>query len=327
MTVSRVLRNESNVSPATEEKIRTIADRLGYKANRLVRGIQSGRSGIIGIVVPTRNSFVHPIVEGAYDFFHQKDMMMSLDLVKSNIGEQAFMEQAKLINRLLESRVDGVLLLPVNEDASPLYFKEIIDRQIPLVLLDREINRLNADFVGTDDYAGGYEAAKVLSDNGCQSVVLISPGGFVSTSRNRVKGFLAGVNEYNLKLVKSIQTPDFLYNNELIDRELGSCAGEFDGIFGIADRLATSAWHTCKRLNLSIPDDVKIIGFGALNLRDPRVAISTFDQDPYTIGQNAAELLWQRIEGKASNSQPIEPRSILNKPRFIEGKSCPLATV
>ncbi|MDP4644078.1 MAG: LacI family transcriptional regulator [Opitutales bacterium] len=324
MTVSRVLRNQANVSAKTQQRIQDIAERLGYKPNRLVRGMQSGRSGIVSLVVPAKNHFVHGILEGAYEFFSEKDIMMSLDFVSGNMGEKAFDEQSKLINRLLESRVDGILLVPVNEEASPLYFKEIIDRKIPLVLVDRDVRRLEADFVGTDDVAGGREAAQVLAKNGCKRVVLISPGDFVSTSRKRIEGFKGGLAEFGMELVTEVVTNDFLYNGELIDAELRKYAGQFDGVFAVADRLGISAWHSCKALNLSIPDDVKIIGFGALNLRDPRVALSSFDQNPAEIGRNAAKLLFERIENGGSG-QAFSPKVILNKPRFIAGTSCPSA--
>ncbi|MDQ8206731.1 LacI family DNA-binding transcriptional regulator [Coraliomargarita sp. SDUM461003] len=322
MTVSRVLRNEGNVAPTTEASIRAIADRLGYKPNRLVRGMQSGRSGIVSVVVPSGHAVAPQILEGAYDFLHDKDMIMALDIVHGNVGDRAFAEQSKVINRLLESRVDGVILLPVNEEASPMFFQEMIDRKIPIVLVDRNTTHFVADFVGTDDYAGGYEAARILADNGCKQAVLISTGGFVSTSRLRSKGFREGLEAFNVNLVEEIIAPNFTHNAEFIDRELSKINGQFDAVFGIADRLAISAWHSCQQLNLKIPQQVKVIGFGALNLRDPRVALSSFDQEPYKVGQNAAQLLVDRIEKGPWKRRP-KPKTILLKPKFVEGTSCP----
>ena len=77
-------------------------------------------------------------------------------------------------------------------------------------------------------------------------------------------------------------------------------------------------------MKLKIPQQVKVIGFGALNLRDPCVAISSFDQDPYQIGQNAAKLLVERIE-KGSWRRKPKPTQILSTPTFVEGTSCPTA--
>ena len=321
MTVSRVLRNESNVAPATEKQIRTIADKLGYKPNRLVRGMQSGRSGIVSVVMPAGHAVAPEILSGAYDFFNEKDMIMALDLVSGSVGDQAIAEQSKVINRLLESRVDGFILLPVNEDASPLYFKEVIDRKIPLVFVDRNTMHFEADFVGTDDYAGGYEAARVLAKNGCQRAVLISAGDFVSTSRLRSEGFKAGLKEFKVKLAADVIAPNFTYNTDLIDRELAKYKGQFDAVFGVGDRLAISAWHSCLRLDLEIPQQVKVVGFGALNLRDPRVALSSFDQEPYQIGRNAAKLLVERINQGPWERRP-KTKSILSLPQFVEGTSC-----
>lgn len=322
MTVSRVLRNESNVAPATETLIRSIAERLGYKPNRLVRGMQSGRSGIVSVVIPVGHAIAPVILEGAYDYLHEKDIIMALDLVHGNIGERACVQQGKVINRLLESRVDGFILLPVNEEASPLYFKEVVDRKIPLVLVDRNTTHFEADFVGTDDFAGGYEAARVLAGNGCKQAILISTGSFVSTSRLRSEGFKAGLKAFGVTLTSEVVAPNFMHNTELIDHELSKYCGQFDAVFGIADRLAISAWHSCERLRLNIPQQVKVLGFGALNLRDPRVAISSFDQEPYQIGQNAAKLLVERIE---QGPWKRKPKQILSSPSFVEGTSCPSA--
>lgn len=241
MTVSRVLRDQGNVAPATEANIREIANRLGYRPNRLVRGMQSGRSGIVSFVVPSGHAIAPEILEGAYDFLHDKDMIMALDIVHGNMGDRAFAEQSKVINRLLESRVDGVILLPVNEEASPMFFQEMIDRKIPIVLVDRNTTHFVTDFVGTDDYAGGYEAARILAKNGCKQAVLISTGDFVSTSRLRAKGFREGLDAFDVKLVEEIMAPNFTHNTAFIDRELSKINGQFDAVFGIADRLAISA--------------------------------------------------------------------------------------
>lgn len=321
MTVSRVLRSQSNVAAATEKKIQAIADRLGYKPNRLVRGMQSGRSGIVSVVMPAGHAIAPTILEGIYDSLHETDRILALDIVHGSVGARAIADQSKVINRLLESRVDGFILLPVNEDASPLYFKEVVDRKIPLVLVDRNTTHFEADFVGTDDFHGGAEAAQLLAANGCRRVILISTGDHVSTSRLRAQGFREAARTHGLELVKEVMAPTFDHNSELIDAELGGLKGKFDGIFGIADRLAISAWHTCRSLNLEIPREVKIVGFGALNLRDPRVAITTFDQQPYLIGRRAAELLVSRIEKGPWKRRP-KGRALLNRPCLVEGTSC-----
>ncbi|MFQ3225000.1 MAG: LacI family transcriptional regulator [Lentimonas sp.] len=179
-----------------------------------------------------------------------------------------------------------------------------------------------ARFTQVSNYVGGYEAARVLAKNGCKRAVLISTGDFVSTSRLRSEGFKAGLKEFKVKLVADVIVPNFTHNADLIDRELTKCKGQFEGVFAIADRLAISAWHSCQRLKLKIPQQVKVIGFGALNLRDPRVAISSFDQEPYQIGQNAAKLLVERIEQGPWKRKP-KVKTILTVPQFVEGTSCP----
>ena len=161
----------------------------------------------------------------------------------------------------------------------------------------------------------------MLAGNGCKRAVLISTGDFVSTSRLRAEGFRAGLKKFKVKLAAEVITPNFTHNADLIDHELAKHKGQFDALFAIADRLAISAWHSCQRLKLKIPQQVKVIGFGALNLRDPRVAISSFDQEPYQIGRNAAKLLVERINKGPWKRKP-EAKTILSAPKFVEGTSC-----
>ena len=156
------------------------------------------------------------------------------------------------------------------------------------------------------------------------SDVLISTGEFVSTSRIRAEGFKAGLKAFKVKLAGEVVAPNFTHNADFIDQELSKYKEQFDAIFGVADRLAISAWHSCERLSLKIPEQVKVIGFGALNLRDPRVAISSFDQEPYQIGRNAARLLVERIDKGPWKRKP-KPKQILSTPSFVEGTSCPKA--
>lgn len=324
MTVSRVFSDSSIVSEATSQRIRKIAQELGFKSNRMARGMKSGRSSIIGFVMPAKHAIGSQIFQGAYDYFHKQDMIMSLDLVCANAGEVAFEEQSKLINRLLEIRVDGIILLPVNEETNLYYFNELIENNIPVVCVDRDINQFSSDFVGTDDEAGGIEAAEILSNNNCKRPILISTGEFASTSRLRIQGFLEGAKTHGLKVQEHIICPSFRYNTELIYEKLAANKGKFDSVFAVTDRMAASAWNSCKILDIKVPEEVKIIGFGNLDISDPRYQLSSFDQDPQKIGLNAAKLLSEKMHRLQASEKNDVAKIFLNSPRFVEGISCPL---
>lgn len=323
MTVSRVMRNHPGVSEATSSRIRQIAEEMGYKSNRLARGMKSGRSSIIGFIMPEEHALGSAIFNGAYGFFHHKDMMVSVDLVPGNIGQIALQEQNKLIDRLLEIRVDGIILLPVSDSPEDDYITRLMDKNIPVVFVDRDVTDFTNNFVGTDDGAGGREAAEVFLKNGCRRALLISTGASVSTSRLRIEGFRQRAAELGLEVVSELECPDFLYNTESIFQLVQQHKGQFDSIFAVADPLAISAWHSCVELGIAVPDEVKIIGFGALDLSDPRYRISSFNQEPVKIGYQAASLLWEMIESRMSKSKMPKPRVITKAPQYLAGFSCP----
>lgn len=322
MTVSRVMRDHPSVSETTSKRIKAIATEMGYKSNRMARAMRSGSSNIIGFVMPDRHALGTEIFHGAYDYFHKKDMIMSMDLIPGIVGAKGFNEQSKLIDRLLEIRVDGIILLPVSEAVNEYYFNKLQERKIPVVCVDRDISNFTTDFVGTDDLYGSRKAADILFKNGCKNAVLITAGNDASTSRIRANGFREQAKKIGLNIPKTIECPSFRYHTEIIDQELRNLAGTFDSIFAVGDRMATSAWNSCTDLGLNVPSDVKIIGFGCLDISDPRYKLSSFDQKPQLLGQKAAKLLSAMIDDAKENKHR-KHQTILNKPNFIEGISCP----
>jgi transcriptional regulator with XRE-family HTH domain len=126
MTVSRVFNGSGKVAAATEEKIRLVAERLQYRPNRLVRGMQSGRTGLIGVVMPSGLGFYSGVLEGIHNHLTGQNANLVLSLVHGDWGASAIEEEREILHRLIELRVEGIILRPVNDEATPVYFEEII---------------------------------------------------------------------------------------------------------------------------------------------------------------------------------------------------------
>lgn len=318
MTVSRVMNGTGKVAPETAQKIQRVADRIHYRANRLVRGMQTGRTGLIGVVLPAGLGFYTGVLQGIHDHFSDKDESVLLSLIHGHTGERAIEEERKVLHRLVELRVDGIILRPANDEASPLYFEEIVRRKVPIVIVDRRLPNFSCDFVGTEDFAGGEEAARRLQARGANKLLLVTAGDKLSPSRDRARGFAAGIESKNVEqALKVLECPDFSSNEELIFEFLRSSGSEVNGIFAISDHLANGCLSALKRLNRQVPGDVSVIGFGAVGsgIRNP-IPVSTFDQHPELIGRTAAELLTGRIEGDADPLSP--PRTVRLAATFVD---------
>lgn len=307
MTVSRVLSGKGAVAPATAQKVQKVAERCKYRPNRLVRAVKSGRSGLIGVVMPSGlGSFYGSVLSGIHDYFAGQDTSILLSQVHGNQGEGAIEDELKALHRLIETRVDGIILRPVNDEASPHYFEEILERGVPLVLIDRYLSNFPCDFVGTDDLAGGGEAASRLLARGLKNLLLVTAGDMVATSRDRAIGFRNFLSNSGSDVAfDTLACPSFSPNEDLILEHLRASTNPVDGIFAISDTLGIGCFRALRKLNRRIPEDVALTGFGAVGASDGYTfPFSTFDQHPHSIGKNAAELLDKRISNKGSRDLP-----------------------
>ena len=307
MTVSRVLNGNGKVAPATAQRIREVVERLKYRPNRLVRGMQTGRTGLVGVVMPAGiGNFYGLILSGIHDYFAGRDASILLSQVHGDQGEGAIEDERKALHRLVELRVDGIILRPVKDEATPVYFEEILGRGIPMVVIDRHLPNFPCDFVGTDDVGGGEEAATRLIARGLKRLLLVTAGETVGTSRDRAAGFRNHLKSSGADVSLDIlDCPDFSPNEELILEQLTTLGKSVDGIFAVSDNLAIGCFRALRRLNLRIPEDVALIGFGSIGTSEGYAfPFSTFDQHPELIGKTAGELLGERIDKRGAKASP-----------------------
>jgi LacI family transcriptional regulator len=213
----------------------------------------------------------------------------------------------KILHRLIELRVDGIILRPANDEATPHYFEEILDRGIPMLVIDRYLPNFPCDFVGTDDFAGGDEAASILLARGLKNLLLVTAGDMVGTSRDRAAGFKNHIESSGADVsLETLECPSFGPNEDLVHAFLSTSGKPVDGIFVISDTLGIGCFRALRKLNLRIPDQVALVGFGAVGASDGYAfPFSTFDQHPELIGKSAGELLDKRI---ANNARKVLPK-------------------
>ena len=165
-TASRALddRRATMVRPETVARVRTAAADLGYRVNRMARGLKMSRSFAIGMLIPDiTNPFFPPIVRGVEDGFAETEYR----LVLGNTDNDAEKERRSLTG-MLELQVDG-LLLAMARRRDPLV-EELREGSTPFVLVNRTIDRGGVSAVIPDDQAGMTLAVEHLADLGHQSI-------------------------------------------------------------------------------------------------------------------------------------------------------------
>jgi len=293
-TVSRILNKKGGkYAEATKEKIFEIADRLKYRPNALVHGMQSGRTNTAGVMIPVIGQFYAQIIEGIHNTFVDKGIIMLLGWGENINAPKDDTKERKIIHQLVDRRVDGVILRPSCEAFELSYFEEIWERNIPLILIDREMTNITTDFVGTDDEAGGIAAAEHLIGLGHQRILFAGSSEQVSTSRQREAGFRKVIGEYPNASRESldIDKPDHVERlMHYLKQDNGPTA-----IFAYSDPSAEHIADILIKAGISIPGDISIVGFGDQPSGTCPIALTTFDQHPQIIGKTAAEIYLELI--------------------------------
>src|SRR6185369_12236565 len=164
-TVSRALNGEYGVHAATREMVTAIATRLGYRPNRVARGLVTGRSHTIALIVSDiRNPFFAEVARGAEDAARAAGS----DLVLCNSDLDAE-KQMGYVQSLLEKQVDGILMNSVAELSSRQQ-EQLIACGVPIVLLNRSAARPAFSTVSSDNVGGGALAAEYLLRLGHRNV-------------------------------------------------------------------------------------------------------------------------------------------------------------
>lgn len=297
-TVSRILNNKGGkYADKTRDNIFEIAARLKYRPNALVLGMQRGKTHTAGVMLPTSEWFYSQIIAGIHEVFLDNEILMMLDWNSRSINQKDDALERRIIHQLVDRRVDGIILRPTCEEFESSYFEEIWERDIPLILIDRDMANVKTDFVGTDGEAGGRAAAEYLIELGHRSILFIGAGELVSTSRRREGGFRNVLSESPNACCKTIDIADAADKLPAILKQ----PDRPTAIFCYNDPVAEQIIPILHEIGLSIPKDLSLLGFGNQQSADCPFALSTFNQHPQLIGKTAGEMYLDRVDHKTAN--------------------------
>jgi LacI family transcriptional regulator len=292
ITVSKALRDHSDISTATRDRVLQRIQELGYEPNLAARSLATGKSFIMGLIVP---DLVHPFFGEIAKGISQVLRSKGYSLLISSSEEDLELERAEL-DALLARQVDAILLATMfrsaMEPGNP--FERITGNKVPLVLLDRTVPGLEAAFVGVNDEEAGFLATRHLIDRGCRRIAHLA-GPDISTGRGRLEGYYKAVESAGLCMspdyvipIPSADSRGAEYGFEVTHRLL-ACDPRPDGIFCFNDEAATGSLRAILNAGLRVPEDIAVIGVGNMTNTDfLQVPLTTIDQNSFEIGRNAA---------------------------------------
>jgi LacI family transcriptional regulator len=314
VTISKVLRNHPDIAEETRNRVLQRMKEVDYRPNTMARSLVSGRSYLVGLVVP---DLLHPFFAELAKVISAAVGKHGYSIIISSSEEDPAME-GREIEQLMDRRLDALIVASSGSDIEPFLR---LDRQgVPYVLIDRELGGLSANFVGTNDETAGRLATEHLIDQGCRTIAHIR-GRENSTGARRFEGYKRALQRngipYRDSLVVARSRVDI--NSEKMGAEamrllLGHSPVP-DGIFAYNDPLAIGAMEAILDAGLRIPEDIAVIGCGNLHYdRFLRVPLSSVDQDSQGVGDRTAEIVLALLESKIrpqSRSVILEPSVVI----------------
>ncbi|HEY2491777.1 MAG TPA: LacI family DNA-binding transcriptional regulator [Paenibacillus sp.] len=296
-TVSKVFNNYTDVREQTRQAILQAAKELGYLPNAHARTLTTKRSWTIGVlfVESSGMGMQHPFFSAVIESFKQVAVSKgyALMFISKDVGgkQSGYLENCKIRG------VDGVVV--ILSDYEDPYFKELLDSDIPCVILDYDTSQ--AHTVYSDNLEGSLLAVKYLHSLGHRRIAHISGGLDTFAGSNRVQGYELAMTSLNLEKKESYIIHSGGYYSiesgyaammELLDLEDRPTA-----VFVAGDHLALGAMRAVKERGFNIPDDLSIVGFDNIELSQYITpALTTIAQDTALMGSKAADMLIRSID-------------------------------
>ncbi len=294
-TVSRALRNSTDVSAHTRQQILALARELNYSPNPIALSLKEKKSKVIGVVVPKiANFFCSAVIAGIEDIANSKGYHVMIFQSHEN-----YERELANIQLLKARRVDGVLISVSNETKNGDHLQRLITGGIPVVMFDRVCDEVDTPRVVTDDTDGAYQAAAHLAEQGYKRLAHITMAPHLSVTQNRMKGYLQALKKHGLPYHKKwVLHCDFDYD-EMKQAVLGllKARPRPDAILVSGERIALSCFEVLKELRLRIPEDIALAGFFDNPIsRFMNPSLTAVRQPTFDMGQSAATVLIRMIE-------------------------------
>ncbi len=225
-------------------------------------------------------------------------------------------------DRLIGHNVSGVVFVPTaaEDHKNHQIVEKFTNKQIPVVLADRSIRGENIDQVTSDNFNGAYKLTKYLIQNNHTRIAITLSDRF-STERDRFAGYKKALEDYNIPLdptiIKIFSGPYAEKPYEQYARTLLKQKNSVTAIFAGYDRIAYVIYSVAEEMNVSIPNDISLVGYDDLQPTcGHTVSLTTVHQPIYEIGQESMKLVMKRINGSTQ-----KPQKIVLKSKLIERDS------
>jgi LacI family transcriptional regulator, repressor for deo operon, udp, cdd, tsx, nupC, and nupG len=302
-TVSRAFNQPELLRPETRAHIAAVAQRIGFRPNRVGRSLRAGRTRTIGLLLPT---LANPVFADCFEGAEQYARKAGYSVMMGITGYDPSVE-SECVQALIDHQIDG-LILTVGNPSRNATLRALDEAGMPHILAYNESN--SHPFVSVDNKAAAHDMVSRLSALGHRRIAFVSgPLTASDRARRRLQGAQACAKTAGLPPIAHWVMPAHTESSAPMLRDMLAHPDAPSALFCSNDLLAVSVIAQLASLGIRVPDDVAVCGFDGASIGALMVpALTTVAQPSREIGATACALLLGCLEGDKPSSVRLPHR-------------------
>ena len=305
-TVSKSLRDSSEISEDTRQKVQAFAKLYNYKPNNIALSLKNRKSKTICVIIPEIiHHFFATVISGVEHVANESGYNVIICL-----SDESFDKEVINMETLANGSIDGFIISLSKETQQKRDFHhitEVINQGMPVVMFDRVTNAILCDKVIIDDSLAAFNATQFLINKGFKKIGLLTTVDYVSVGKLRTKGYRKALTSNDLSIDENLilKIEDIEHYEPLIQTFIEN--NEMDAIFAVNEIFAVTAIKVATKLGKKVPEDLSIIGFtDGIISKYSSPSITTVSQNGVEMGKRAAKMLLEKLELEEVEDEDFE---------------------
>lgn len=318
-TVSRVLTGQAEkfrISKKAIELISETARQVNYQPDLVAQALRTRQSRTIGFLVPGIDNPFFATLSGIIINLLAGRGYHTL-LADSRESDK---EEEQALQMFIARKVDGIITVPVSASATYL---EQINRDVPVVLIDRHFKQTTLPYICTDNYLGARMATEFLLERGYKRILAIQGMPSSMPNRERLRGFEDALSGRQVSYDSTGDAFSVENGYNQIIKAFGPGGKKYDAVFAFSATILLGAIDALRSLGYRVGQDVGIISFdnnGFLDFLNP--AVTRVEQPLREVSELAVESLFGIIDARREGSSDPELIQKLLPPTLAVRSSC-----
>ncbi len=316
--VSIVLNNKKGVSEKTRKKVLDTIKKYNYNPSHIAQSLAAKETKSIGLIIKEiDNPYFAKVMKGVYDTCSK--LGYSVLLGSSELSNE---KESEIVNALLNKRVDGLLLSPLqSEESNYKYLVNLITDNYPLVILG-EVKNYSTNIVDIDNISAAYDAVSYLIKLGHTKIAHFAGPVHSGHGQKRLEGYKQALIDNHIPINTNYIIPVEPYTPFGYKAGLEIFSEDIDlptAVFCYNDLVAIGLIKALLELKIPVPERVSVVGFDNIDFSEyVKIPLTTIQMPAYEIGKAASNLLVKQI----TNSSNHQNEKVILEHKLIERDSC-----